>query len=77
LVIFFDSSHRGERMTSIRVTIDQENNVLSIYNDGAAIPVVMHTTEKMFVPGLIQRVEHFSCPHNPRVSCLHACLSCE
>jgi DNA topoisomerase-2 len=31
----------------------RENNVISVYNNGHGIPVVMHKDEKMFVPTMI------------------------
>jgi DNA topoisomerase-2 len=53
LVNAADNRHRGHNMSSIRVVIDADANLISIYNDGAAIPVVMHDKEKMFVPGML------------------------
>ena len=33
--------------------IFRENNVVSVYNNGKGIPVVMHKDENMFVPTMI------------------------
>lgn len=38
---------------NIKVDIDQENNIISIMNDGDGIPVVMHKTYEVYVPELI------------------------
>ena len=35
------------------VLIFRENNVVSVYNNGKGIPVVMHKDENMFVPTMI------------------------
>lgn len=40
-------------MDVIRIDINQEQNTISIYNNGCGIPVVMHNDEKMFVPTMI------------------------
>jgi DNA topoisomerase-2 len=40
-------------MTTIRVTVDEKTGTISILNDGAGIPVTMHTKEKIYVPELI------------------------
>lgn len=40
-------------MNTIRIDINQEENKIEIYNNGAGIPVVMHKDEKMFVPTMI------------------------
>jgi DNA topoisomerase-2 len=37
-------------MPCIRVTIDLENNVISIWNNGKGIPVVEHKVEKNVCP---------------------------
>ena len=42
-----------KHMRNIRVTIDKKSGVLSVYNDGNGIDVVMHETEKMYVPELV------------------------
>lgn len=40
-------------MTLIKVTINKEENMIKIYNNGKGIPVVEHKEEKVFVPTLI------------------------
>jgi DNA gyrase/topoisomerase IV subunit B len=40
-------------MNTIRIDINQEENKVEIYNNGAGIPVVMHKDEKMYVPTMI------------------------
>uniref|UniRef100_A0A8C5K164 DNA topoisomerase 2 n=1 Tax=Jaculus jaculus TaxID=51337 RepID=A0A8C5K164_JACJA len=44
---------KDPKMSCIRVTIDPENNLISIWNNGKGIPVVEHKVEKMYVPALI------------------------
>ncbi|XP_073901778.1 DNA topoisomerase 2-alpha isoform X1 [Castor canadensis] len=53
LVNAADNKQRDPKMSCIRVTIDPENNLISIWNNGKGIPVVEHKVEKMFVPALI------------------------
>lgn len=40
-------------MDSLKVEIDRENNVISIYNNGRGIPIQMHAKEGVYVPELI------------------------
>lgn len=40
-------------MDTIKVTIDRKSAQISIYNNGAGIPIVMHPTENVWVPELI------------------------
>ena len=40
-------------MDTIKVTIDPENNVISVYNNGRGIPIEIHQKEKIYVPELI------------------------
>ncbi|CAI8020040.1 DNA topoisomerase 2-alpha [Geodia barretti] len=40
-------------MKAIKIVIDPEQNLISVWNGGRGIPVEMHTTEKMYVPELI------------------------
>ncbi|KAM5273541.1 LOW QUALITY PROTEIN: DNA topoisomerase 2-alpha-like [Ctenodactylus gundi] len=47
-----DNKQKRPKM-SIRVTIDPENNLISIWNNGKGMPVVEHKVEKIFVPALI------------------------
>ncbi|XP_003786441.1 DNA topoisomerase 2-alpha [Otolemur garnettii] len=53
LVNAADNKQRDPKMSCIRVTIDSENNLISIWNNGKGIPVVEHKVEKMYVPALI------------------------
>ncbi|KAM5212626.1 DNA topoisomerase 2-alpha [Hipposideros larvatus] len=53
LVNAADNKQRDPKMSCIRVTIDQENNLISIWNNGKGIPVVEHKVEKVYVPALI------------------------
>ena len=40
-------------MDTIKVTIDPENNTISVYNNGRGIPIEMHSKEKIYIPELI------------------------
>jgi DNA topoisomerase-2 len=40
-------------MTFIKVTIDQENNKISVKNDGAGIPIQIHKEYDIYIPELI------------------------
>lgn len=40
-------------MTAIKVTIDQENNRITVWNNGKGIPVVIHKEHNMYVPELV------------------------
>lgn len=55
LVNASDNRHRAATsktsMKEIRVWVN-ENLEVTIMNDGPTIPIVMHPTEKMYVPGL-------------------------
>lgn len=53
LVNAADNKQRDKHMTTIRIEIDPSTNTISIWNNGKGIPVVMHKTEKMFVPTMI------------------------
>uniref|UniRef100_A0A8C2W3B6 DNA topoisomerase 2 n=1 Tax=Chinchilla lanigera TaxID=34839 RepID=A0A8C2W3B6_CHILA len=53
LVNAADNKQRDPKMSCIRVTIDPENNLISIWNNGRGIPVVEHKVEKVYVPALI------------------------
>jgi DNA topoisomerase II len=48
-----DNKQRDPSMDRINVTIDQEHNTISVWNNGNGIPVVMHSEHKMYVPELI------------------------
>lgn len=53
LVNAADNKVRDPSMRKIEVTIDPENNVISVKNDGKGIPIEMHSKEKMYIPELI------------------------
>ncbi|XP_062330341.1 DNA topoisomerase 2-alpha isoform X2 [Osmerus eperlanus] len=53
LVNAADNKQRDKSMTCIKVTLDPENNIISVWNNGKGIPVVLHKVEKVFVPALI------------------------
>jgi len=42
-----------KHLRNIRISIDKDSGFLSVYNDGNGIDVVMHDTEKMYVPELV------------------------
>ena len=52
-----DNIHRsrddGVEMNKIKITINRETNEISVYNDGASIPIYMHETENKPIPQLI------------------------
>ncbi|CAL8286093.1 unnamed protein product [Lota lota] len=53
LVNAADNKQRDKSMSCIKVNIDPENNMISVWNNGKGIPVVQHKVEKVFVPALI------------------------
>ncbi|MGH0142037.1 UNVERIFIED_CONTAM: hypothetical protein FKN15_075068 [Acipenser sinensis] len=53
LVNAADNKQRDKNMSCIKITIDPESNIISIWNNGKGIPVVEHKNEKMYVPALI------------------------
>jgi DNA topoisomerase-2 len=53
LVNAADNKQRDPRMNKLAVNIDQEANTISVWNNGAGIPVVMHGEHKIYVPELI------------------------
>ncbi|XP_068236454.1 DNA topoisomerase 2-alpha isoform X2 [Palaemon carinicauda] len=53
LVNAADNKQRDPKMDTIKIDIDGENNVISVYNNGKGIPVAMHKDEKMYVPTMI------------------------
>ncbi|XP_035756801.1 DNA topoisomerase 2-alpha [Egretta garzetta] len=53
LVNAADNKQRDKSMSCIKVTIDVENNTISVWNNGKGIPVVEHKVEKVYVPALI------------------------
>ena len=42
-----------QKVTEIKVNINQENNSLSVYNNGIGIPIVEHQEHKIYIPELI------------------------
>lgn len=40
-------------MNTMKVTIDTEENSISVYNNGKGIPVELHATEGIYIPELI------------------------
>jgi DNA topoisomerase-2 len=53
LVNAADNKIRDPNMDTLRVDIDKENGSISIFNNGAGIPVVIHKGEQVYVPELI------------------------
>ncbi|XP_053606331.1 DNA topoisomerase 2 isoform X2 [Plodia interpunctella] len=53
LVNAADNKQRDPKMDVIKIDINQEQNTISVYNNGCGIPVVMHQEEKMYVPTMI------------------------
>ncbi|XP_038047883.1 DNA topoisomerase 2-alpha-like isoform X2 [Patiria miniata] len=53
LVNAADNKQRDPTMNAIRISIDPENNMISIWNNGKGIPIIEHKTEKLFVPSMI------------------------
>ncbi|TKS89985.1 DNA topoisomerase 2-alpha [Collichthys lucidus] len=53
LVNAADNKQRDKSMSCIKVSIDVENNTISVWNNGKGIPVVEHKVEKVYVPALI------------------------
>ncbi|KAM6897501.1 DNA topoisomerase 2-alpha [Xenentodon cancila] len=53
LVNAADNKQRDKSMSCIKVSIDVENNTITVWNNGKGIPVVEHKTEKVYVPALI------------------------
>jgi DNA topoisomerase-2 len=40
-------------MDSFKVTIDRENDTISVFNNGKGIPIEIHSKEKIWIPELI------------------------
>lgn len=53
LVNAADNKQRDKSQDCIKIEIDPEKNMISVWNNGKGIPVVMHKTEKCYVPTLI------------------------
>nr|GEV89936.1 DNA topoisomerase 2 isoform X2 [Tanacetum cinerariifolium] len=53
LVNAADNKQRDPKMDCVKVTIDVDNNMISVWNNGDGIPVEMHQGEGVYVPELI------------------------
>lgn len=53
LVNAADNKQRDDSMTEIKVTIDREQGVISVMNDGRGIPIEVHEKEKIYIPEMI------------------------
>lgn len=53
LVNAADNKQRDKSMDCIKIEIKPEENLISVWNNGKGIPVVMHKEENMFVPTMI------------------------
>lgn len=53
LVNAADNKINDSSMDTIKVNIDVELGVISVYNNGKGIPIEMHSREKMYIPELI------------------------
>jgi len=53
LVNAADNKVRDPSMGTLKVVIDRENNLISVYNDGRGIPIEIHKEEGVYVPELI------------------------
>ncbi|XP_010695093.2 DNA topoisomerase 2 isoform X1 [Beta vulgaris subsp. vulgaris] len=53
LVNAADNKQRDHKMDRVEVVINQEENLISVYNTGDGIPVEIHKEEGVFVPELI------------------------
>lgn len=53
LVNAADNKIRDPSMKNIKIAIDEENNTISVMNDGRGIPIEIHDKEKIYIPELI------------------------
>lgn len=53
LVNAADNKQRDKSMNTIKIDIEPEKNLISVWNNGQGIPVTMHKEEKMYVPTMI------------------------
>ncbi|CAG9816212.1 unnamed protein product [Phaedon cochleariae] len=53
LVNAADNKQRDKKMDCIKIDINAEDNIISVWNNGQGIPVAMHKDENMFVPTMI------------------------
>lgn len=50
---YFKSDNTVQITTSIKVTVDEETGIISIFNDGDGIPVKEHEEKKIMIPELV------------------------
>ncbi|PCH33085.1 type II DNA topoisomerase [Wolfiporia cocos MD-104 SS10] len=53
LVNAADNKINDHNMDTIKVTVNAENNTISVYNNGRGIPIEVHSKEKIYIPELI------------------------
>ncbi|XP_021916593.1 DNA topoisomerase 2-like [Zootermopsis nevadensis] len=53
LVNAADNKQRDPKMDCIKIEINPDRNLISVWNNGQGIPVVEHKDEKMYVPTMI------------------------
>ncbi|XP_050431493.1 DNA topoisomerase 2 isoform X2 [Adelges cooleyi] len=53
LVNAADNKQRDSSMDTIKIEINKDDNIISVWNNGKGIPVVEHKDEKMYVPTMI------------------------
>lgn len=53
LVNAADNKQRDPKMDVVKVVIDQEHDLISVYNSGDGVPVEIHQEEGVYVPELI------------------------
>ena len=53
LVNAADNIQRDKKTTTIKVTIDQKQNRISVWNNGKGIPIEMHKDHGCYVPELV------------------------
>jgi DNA topoisomerase-2 len=53
LVNAADNKQRDPTMDSVKVDIDVEKNTISVFNNGAGVPVEIHAEEGVYVPEMI------------------------
>ncbi|CAH1979739.1 unnamed protein product [Acanthoscelides obtectus] len=53
LVNAADNKQRDKTMDCIKIEVNAEDNVISVWNNGKGIPVTIHKEEKMYVPSMI------------------------
>ncbi|KAG6857673.1 DNA topoisomerase 2, partial [Tephrocybe sp. NHM501043] len=53
LVNAADNKINDDKMDSLKVNIDVEEGIISVYNNGRGIPIEIHSKEKIYIPELI------------------------